>query len=96
MRIDNSAWGSRDFVEELAGKNQSHSQTDSTSSIQDNQEQLKSRINSIKSEGLSLKPLTQALQQMAQHVLSPIMITESMVDTNQRNGRETIIKAIRK
>ena len=45
---------------------------------------------------MSLKPLTQALQQVAQQQNSPMMITESQVNTNQRNVRERIINAINK
>ena len=96
MRIDNSARGNTIFVEKIARIDQSSSQTDSAPRFQEYQEELKRRIDTLKKEGLPLKPLTQALQQAAQQEQSPQMITESMVDTNQRNVRETIIKAITK
>ena len=93
MRIDNSTRGNAIFVEQLAQQSQSSSQSDS---MGEPQEELKKRINSLKNDSLSLKPLTQAIRQRAQQQQPQMTISESMVDTNQRSGRETIIKAIRK
>ncbi len=89
MRIDNSARGNAIFVAQLAATSQNDSQTD-----REPQEQLKNRINSIKNDGLSLKPLTQAIKEQAQQQQPQMTITESMVNTNQRSARENIIKAI--
>lgn len=96
MRLDNSSRANIIFAENLAGIQQSNSQSDSSSSSRNKQEQLKDRIDTIKNEGKSLRPLTRALQQVSQQLMSPMMITESMVDTNQRNERKRIMDAIKK
>ncbi len=93
MRLDNSTRGNAIFVEQLAGENQTNSQTDS---MGEPQEQLKRRIEAIKKDSLSLKPLTQAIQQRAILKQPQATITESLVNTNQKSARETIIKAIQK
>lgn len=93
MRIDNSTRGNTIFVEQLAQQCQSGQQTESTGVPQ---EELKKRIESIKKDSLSLKPLTVAIQQRAQQIQPQATVTEKMVDTNQRSARETIIKAIQK
>jgi len=96
MRIDNSSRGNLIFAEKLAGIQKSDSQSDSIGNDKEEQKILKNRIDTLKKEGMSLKPLTQALQQVAQQQNSPMMITESQVNTNQRNVRERIINAINK
>ena len=89
MRIDNSARGNADFVEELA-----RMKRDGSVSSQEVADILKNRIEEITSSDKdSLKYLSEALQQQTQQQ-SQMTITESFLKSAGPNKLMELIKSL--